>query len=53
MNVSSESPSKPGLSRPRRLLLGVAGGAVLALVFMAYLQPSFMVDLANRIYLCF
>ena len=26
--------------------------AVLALAFMAYLQPAFMLDLANRIYLC-
>jgi hypothetical protein len=26
---------------------------VLALAFMAYLQPAFMLDLANRIYLCF
>jgi hypothetical protein len=33
--------------------LRVAGAAVLALVFMAYLQPDFVVDLANRIYLCF
>ena len=27
--------------------------AVLALVFAAYLQPGFVVDLANRVYLCF
>lgn len=26
---------------------------VLALGFAAYLQPEFVVDLANRIYLCF
>lgn len=26
---------------------------VLALAFVAYLQPGFVVDLANRIYLCF
>jgi hypothetical protein len=26
--------------------------AVLALAFLAYLRPSFMLDLANRIYLC-
>ncbi|HEY0584610.1 MAG TPA: hypothetical protein VGD52_00630 [Pseudoduganella sp.] len=25
---------------------------VLALAFLAYLQPAFMLDLANRIYLC-
>ena len=27
--------------------------AVLALVFLAYLQPGFVVDLANRVYMCF
>ncbi|MGB9991714.1 hypothetical protein [Pseudoduganella rhizocola] len=40
----------------RRLLratLWVAGAAVLALAFLAYLQPEFMFDLANRIYMCF
>ena len=26
---------------------------VLALVFLAYLQPGFVVDLANRVYMCF
>ena len=26
---------------------------VVALVFMAYLQPEFVVDLANRFYMCF
>ena len=34
-------------------LLRAAIAAVLALVFAAYLQPDFVVDLANRIYLCF
>jgi hypothetical protein len=33
--------------------LRVAGVAVLALVFMAYLRPDFVVDLANRFYMCF
>ena len=27
--------------------------AVLVLVFVAYLQPGFVVDLANRVYMCF
>ena len=40
-------------SRLLRLLLGAVGAALLALAFMAYLQPDFVVDLANRIYLCF
>jgi hypothetical protein len=34
-------------------LLRGAIAIVLALVFAAYLQPDFMVDLANRIWLCF
>jgi hypothetical protein len=36
-----------------RLLLGAALVAVLALAFVGYLRPSFVVDLANRIVLCF
>jgi hypothetical protein len=37
----------------KRLLLGAALIAVLALAFVGYLRPSFIVDLANRIILCF
>lgn len=37
----------------KRFLLYAAVAAVLAAVFMAYLQPSFILDLANRIVLCF
>ncbi|HEY0845300.1 MAG TPA: hypothetical protein VGE12_08030 [Noviherbaspirillum sp.] len=37
----------------KRLLLGIAIGAVLALAFLAYLRPSFVVDLANQLILCF
>lgn len=37
----------------KRLLIGAATVAVLGLVFVAYLRPSFVVDLANRIVLCF
>jgi len=33
-------------------LLRAAIAVVLALVFAAYLRPDFMLDLANRIYLC-
>jgi hypothetical protein len=36
-----------------RWLAGIALAAVLALAFMAYLRPSFVVDLANRFILCF
>jgi len=40
-------------TRLLRLLLGIALAAVLGLAFLAYLTPSFIVDLANRIALCF
>ncbi len=35
-----------------RVLLVVSGVTVLALAFVAYLQPAFILDLANRIFLC-
>jgi len=37
----------------KRFLLGFAIAAVLGLVFVAYLRPAFIVDLSNRILLCF
>lgn len=37
----------------RKLFVGIGIAAVLATVFAGYLQPSFVVDLANRIMLCF
>ena len=37
----------------KRILIGIVGAALLVLIFRAYLQPSFVLDLANRIYLCF
>lgn len=37
----------------QRLVFGATLGAVLALAFLAYLQPSFVLDLANRIIMCF
>jgi len=36
----------------RSLALGLIAG-VLALVFMAYLSPHLVVDLANRVWACF
>jgi len=37
----------------KRCLLYATIAVVLTAVFMAYLQPSFILDLANRIVLCF
>ncbi len=37
----------------KKWALRAAGVVVVALVFMAYLQPEFVVDLANRFYMCF
>lgn len=36
----------------KRVLLYAVLWAVLAIAFMAYLQPSFIVDIANRVLLC-
>jgi hypothetical protein len=36
----------------KRLLLGTVFVAVLAVAFVGYLRPSFIVDIANRIVLC-
>lgn len=37
----------------KQLLFGSALVAVLALAFFSYLQPAFVLDLANRFILCF
>ncbi|HEY8605752.1 MAG TPA: hypothetical protein VIM12_01400 [Noviherbaspirillum sp.] len=37
----------------KRALLYALLAAVLALAFVGYLRPAFVVDLANRIVLCF
>jgi hypothetical protein len=39
--------------RAWKWLAGIFCGAVLALVFVAYLRPDFMMDLTNRFMLCF
>ncbi|WP_165973888.1 hypothetical protein [Paucimonas lemoignei] len=39
-------------SRLQHMLLGILLAIVLAATFMAYLRPSFIVDLANRLVLC-
>ena len=36
----------------RNTLLTLLGAACLALAFYGYLQPSFILDLANRLILC-
>ncbi|MDB5821571.1 MAG: hypothetical protein JWR21_275 [Herminiimonas sp.] len=56
--TSERSPSGHGHRfRPsqavQRWLLRGAAAAVLTLAFLAYLRPSFVFDLANRITLCF
>lgn len=37
----------------QRVLLGIALSLILAGSFFAYLQPAFIVDLANRLIMCF
>ena len=36
-----------------RMLAAIVVAAVLALVFVAYLRPGFVLDVANRLWLCF
>lgn len=38
---------------PARIVVAAAVGAALAAVFMAYLDPHVVVDLANRVWSCF
>lgn len=40
-------------SRSRRLLAWAGAAAALGAVFMAYLQPTLMVELANQLWSCF
>ncbi len=37
----------------KRLLIWAAVAVALGAVFMAYIRPEFMVELANQIWLCF
>lgn len=37
----------------KRALIWIALAAVLALAFVGYLRPAFVLDLANRFILCF
>ena len=37
----------------KKLLIWAAVAAVLSAVFMAYIRPEFMVELANQVWLCF
>ncbi|SIR75143.1 hypothetical protein SAMN05880566_12021 [Janthinobacterium sp. TND4EL3] len=36
----------------RTWLWRLAGAALLTIVFLAYLRPDFMLDLANRFWMC-
>ena len=48
--VSHRSPWAP---TPRRALAWVAVAAALAAVFVSYLNPSMVFDLATRVWACF
>jgi hypothetical protein len=43
---------KPGL-KAATVALYLAGAILLAVIFAAYLQPSFMLDLGTRFVMCF
>jgi uncharacterized membrane protein YgaE (UPF0421/DUF939 family) len=40
------------LSKSRQVVVGILIAAIFALIFFAYLQPEFIVDLANRYVFC-
>ena len=44
-------PKSPGTAL-LRLTLMLLGAAVLTMVFQAYLNPGFIIDIANRLILC-
>jgi type II secretory pathway component PulM len=41
------------MTRTRRLLAWSGAALALSVVFVAYLDPHLMVDLANRVWACF
>lgn len=48
--------TEPNIVKPKmvhRVLIWGAAIAALGAVFMAYIRPEFMVELANQIWLCF
>jgi hypothetical protein len=48
------SPQRAGRrNRMTRALLAILSVVMLALVFLSYLRPGFVLDLANRFILCF
>jgi hypothetical protein len=52
VSLPSRDPMNAMNQRIKRLLIGAAFGALLAFVFLSYLRPAFVLDLANRIILC-
>jgi hypothetical protein len=44
---------KPAPNNIKQLLIWAVTAIALVAVFMAYIRPEFMVDLANQIWLCF
>ncbi len=43
----------PGLLSMWRALAALVAAIVLVLVFAAYLRPGFVLEMANRLWLCF
>ncbi len=53
MTTSMTTSTKPRPHTLRRLALWAAVLLVLGLVFMLYLQPQFMLGMADQIWACF
>lgn len=51
--VGLRRPTRPGVAAVRRALLLAAVGAVLLLVFAAYLRPAMAFQMAQQLWSCF
>ena len=54
MPTTAAPPSAPAArAPPRRWAWALAGAAVLALVFLLYAEPDFVVMMADQVWACF
>ncbi len=51
-DVVQDATMQP-MARLRLVFTSLAAALVLAVIFAAYLQPSFMLDLGTRFFMCF
>ncbi len=51
--TAAPTPAPAARVRPRRWAWALAGAAVLALVFLLYTEPGFVVMMADQVWACF